>query len=204
MDAFYDAVANRLKPPHAAGKPPPPDPDGQRAAAVLAPLCYKDGELHLLFFLRTDTVPTHQGQICFPGGRHTAEDETLLDTALRETEEEIGVPRSQVRVLGYLGQQRTRSRRTPIRAFVGAIPYPFDFVPDPHEVEEILVIPVAQLRDPALQEVRYWEGAGGRVPMRYYHIHSTPLWGATAFLMELLLARIAPLLDAPPPGSPRA
>lgn len=204
MEAFYEAVAHRLKPVHKAGPPAAPGPDGLRAAAVLAPLCRKDGELHLLYFLRTDDVPTHRGQICFPGGRYAPEDDTLLDTALRETEEEIGVPREQVRVLGYLGHQTTVSRPTGIRAFVGVIPYPFNFIPDPREVAEILVVPVDRLRDPRLQEIRDWEWEGRRVPMRYYHIHSTPLWGATAFLTELLLARLGPLLGPPPGPGARA
>lgn len=204
MHAFYKAVADRLEPVEAAGAAPPPGPDGQRAAAVLAPLCVKDGEWHLLYFLRTELVPTHRGQICFPGGRYETEDASLLDTALRETEEEIGVPRDQVQVLGYLGHQRTVSRRNAIRAFVGVIPYPFPFRPDPFEVAEIIVVPIAQLRDPSLQETRLWEWEGGQVPMRYYHIHSTPLWGATAHLTELLLERLGPLLGPPPGEGPAA
>ena len=197
MEAFYDAVADRLIPAQSAGPPPPPAADGQRAAAVLAPLCMKDGELHLLYFLRTDQVPTHKGQLCFPGGRYAEADATLLDTALRETEEEIGVPVADVRVLGYLGQQTTVTRRHAIQAFVGVIPYPFDFRPDPHEVAEIVIVPVQQLLDPDLCEVRQWEWEGRRVPMRYYHIHSTPLWGATAFLTELLLSKLGTLTEHP-------
>ena len=195
MDAFYDAVAGRLSPAEAVAAPSPPDEEGRRAAAVLIPLFLKADALHLLYFERTNDVPTHKGQICFPGGRHDPGDPTLLHTALRETHEEIGVPADQVRVLGYLGHHYTASSTFGITAFVGVIPYPFPFVPDKFEVAEILEVPVHRLQDPALQRTEPMQWQGVTFPMRFYDIHTTPLWGATARLTEMLLETIQPLLD---------
>ena len=192
---LFQRIARRLDPVEAAGPPPPPAADGRRPAAVVIPLFEKDGVLHVLYTERSADVPTHKGQISFPGGRHDKRDGDLLTTALREMNEEIGVPPDRVDVLGYLGEQFTASSHVGIAAFVAVIPYPFPFTPDAREVAKILEVPVTQLRDPALQRVEMFEWQGATLPMRYYDIHTTPLWGATARLTEYLLERIAPLLD---------
>lgn len=195
---LFQQIAARLDPPGNAGAVRPPVAAGNRQAAVLIPLFEKDGELHILYTERTLTVPTHKGQLSFPGGRHHPADPDLLATALRETEEETGIAPDDVAVLGYLGEMHTATSHAGIAAFVGVFPHPYAYQPDPTEVAEILEVPLEMLRDTSLQRVEMFEWQGATLPMRYYDIHSTPLWGATARLTEALLERIAPLLGPPP------
>ena len=97
-----------------------------RPAAVLVPLLQAEGEWRLLLTQRTHTVESHKGQVAFPGGRVDPEDESRVATALRETEEEIGLPRDRVRVLGQLDELLTvtQYRVTPV---VGVVPWPWDW-----------------------------------------------------------------------------
>src|SRR6185369_3042374 len=111
------------------------------ASAVLVPLFARDGALHLLYTKRSEALLHHRGQVSFPGGRHVADaDPSLLATALRETEEEIGVAPAHVDVLGPLAPIHTFSSNFLISPFVGVIPHPYEFQPNPHEVSEIFSV----------------------------------------------------------------
>ena len=106
----------------------------------------KDGEYCILLNKRTDRVDDHKGEISFPGGRRDAEDETLLDTALRETHEEMGISPDDVDILGEIDDVPTNTSYL-ISTFVGTIPYPYNFAPSEAEVAEVLEVPISTLFD---------------------------------------------------------
>ena len=96
-------------------------------SAVLLPVYQKQGQYHILFTQRTDNVRDHKGQISFPGGAYEEEDGTLINTALREASEEIGLSPGDVEVLGELDDMATIGSGYIISPFVGAIPWPYQF-----------------------------------------------------------------------------
>ena len=160
--------------------------DRLKRAAVLIPVFKKEGEYHLLFTRRTDRVEHHQGQISFPGGRQDPEDRDLLATALREAEEEMGIRREDVRVLGELDDICTVTDFC-VAPFVGMIPYPYPFRPNPHEIEEMIEVPLAVLLDPARFR-REFRGLAGRMwPVYFYQHGRHTIWGATASIVKQLL-----------------
>jgi 8-oxo-dGTP pyrophosphatase MutT (NUDIX family) len=161
--------------------------DGRlKRAAVLIPVFKKDGQYHLLFTRRTDRVEHHKGQISFPGGRQDPEDPDLLATALREAEEEMGIRREDVRILGELDDFCTVSDFC-VAPFVGLIPYPYPFRPNPQEIEETLEVPLSALLDPRRfrRETRAHAGRP-RTVYAYRHGGHT-IWGTTASILKQLL-----------------
>lgn len=153
-----------------------------RPAAVLIPLYVREKALWTLFTKRTDLVEHHKGQISFPGGGADAADANLWETAVRETEEEIGVPRSTVRILGALPRLVTVTEFE-VAPFVGAIPYPFVFAPHPGEVESIIEVPLSYLLDPMVVEERPVKWKGQDVLTLVYHYKGHAIWGATARIL---------------------
>jgi 8-oxo-dGTP pyrophosphatase MutT (NUDIX family) len=162
-------------------------------AAVLVPLCGIDGEDHVVFIRRSADAPVHPGDIAFPGGRHhAARDESLLATALREAEEEIGLRAADVELLRALPEVRTLTSNFLITPFVGRIPERFPFAPDPREVAAVLTIPLTQLRRPnATQLVRRRTTAGTEVNVRAFVIGTLVIWGATYRITAELLRALA-------------
>ena len=158
-----------------------------RPAAVLIPLYVREKALWTLFTKRTDLVEHHKGQISFPGGGKDAADANLWETAVRETEEEIGVPRKGVRLLGALPRLVTVTEFE-VAPFVGAIPYPVAFAPRPGEVESIIEVPLAYLLDPMVVEERPVKWKGRDVMTLVYHYKGHAIWGATARILADLLA----------------
>jgi 8-oxo-dGTP pyrophosphatase MutT (NUDIX family) len=163
------------------------------ASAVLVPLFEREGGLHVLYTKRSEALPHHRGQVAFPGGRHVADaDPSLLATALRETEEEIGVDPRHVDVLGPLAPIHTLSSNFVINPFVGVIPHPYTFRPDPHEVSVIFSVPLDVLLDPATRAEEEWTLEGHTVPIETYRHAGHVIWGATqritATLLDLLSA----------------
>ncbi|MFQ5408014.1 MAG: NUDIX hydrolase [Anaerolineales bacterium] len=167
-----------------------------RPAAVLTPLYLADGEWHLLFTQRTDTVEEHKGQVSFPGGSVDPEDRDRIDTALRETEEEIGLHRADVTVLGALDELITvmQWRITPV---VATFTYPYEFKLNPAEATAVFGVPLRWLADPTNLETRYREPIvpGRKVAVYYYAPYDGyVIWGATA-RMTLSLLQVAGLID---------
>ncbi len=163
-------------------------------AGVLLLLYPKDGEYCVLLNKRTDQVEHHKGEISFPGGSKDAEDATLLDTALRETHEEMGIRPEDVEVLGQVDDTPT-STNFLITTTVGTIPYPYDFNPSELEVAEVLEVPLPALMDDETRrdEVRIVDGNLARVPSYVYQGHL--IFGATA----RVLSRFLELLETAPP-----
>ena len=102
-------------------------------AAVLLVLYAKDGEYCVLLNKRSEEVEYHKGEISFPGDARDPEDKDFLDTALRETEEEMGIDRKDVTILGELDEVVTTSRFH-VKVFVGSIAYPYKFKPSAMEI----------------------------------------------------------------------
>jgi len=162
-------------------------------AGIMLIVYPKDGEYCILLNKRTDTVEHHKGEISFPGGSRDEEDKTLLDTALRETEEEMGVRARDIEVLGELDDVPTTSRFL-MSPYVGTIPSSYDFRPSTIEVAEVLEIPISSLLDPEnmRDEARIVDGELERSPTYAHNGHL--VYGATA----RVLARFIELLDSAP------
>ncbi len=169
-----------------------------RPAAVLVPLFQADGEWHVLLTRRTHTVDSHKGQVAFPGGRVEAGDASRVDTALRETEEEIGLARRHVAVIGQLDELLTvtQYRITPV---VGVIPWPWEFRLSAGEIASVFGVPLRWLADPANLHVRYREPLvpGPKVAVYYFYYGEHTIWGATARMLLNLLEIVRPLLALP-------
>lgn len=159
-------------------------PEGRRRAAVLVPLFVRDGALRVLLTRRTDTVEHHRGQISFPGGVEEPDDETPWQTAVRETEEELGIAPEHVRLLGALTPLVTVTDFF-VEPFVGAVPYPHVLRPAEAEIAEVIDVPVAALLDPKVLERRVLPGR--EEPTLFYHYGPHVIWGATARMMAELL-----------------
>jgi len=161
------------------------DDPRQRRAAVLLPLYREGGETYVLFTRRTETVEHHKGQISLPGGGADAGDAGPLETALRETEEELGIPRERIRILGALDDVYTVVSGFVITPFVGVIPHPIPLRVNPQEIAEVLAVPLAVFRDPAALRVEERDGGpAGRVPVYFYHHGPHEIWGATARIVK--------------------
>lgn len=163
------------------------DPPQMRPAAVLVPLFEAEGETHILFTLRTDTVTHHKGQVAFPGGGRHAADRDLLETALREAHEEIGLHPRQVEILGALDDVLTISSFQ-VTPWVGRIEWPVELVGSERETADIFTVALSRLLDPALCSVeeRVYEGR------RYYPLHRFsggrhPIWGITGHILASFL-----------------
>ena len=155
-------------------------------AAVLLVLYPKDGDYCILLNKRSNLVEHHKGEISFPGGARDPEDRDFLDTALREAEEEMGIARGDVTVLGELDDVVTRSRFG-VRVYLGAIPYPYPFKPSAMEIAEVLEAPISVLRDPANRrsETRWVDG---RLVTAYSYAYNDHLiFGATAKILQQFL-----------------
>ncbi len=157
-----------------------------REAAVLIPLYVREKALWTLFTKRTEMVEHHKGQISFPGGGRSEADANLWETAIRETEEEIGVPRGGVRILGALPKLVTVTDFE-VSPFVGAIPYPTEFAPHAGEVESIIEVPLSYLLDPMVVEERPVRWKGRDLTTLVYHYRGHAIWGATARILADLL-----------------
>jgi 8-oxo-dGTP pyrophosphatase MutT (NUDIX family) len=165
----------------------PPDATGYRRAAVLVPLFVREGGLWTIFTRRTDSVEHHRGQISFPGGAEEPEDATLSQTALRESEEELGIRPEDVLPLGRLSPIVTVTHFY-VEPFVAAIPHPYGFLPQEAEIAEVLEVPIAALMDPAILEAR--ELPGRETPVLFYRHGEHVIWGATARILHELLAAL--------------
>jgi len=163
---------------------------GLTPSAVLLPLFRKDGEIHLLFTRRTEGVKNHKGQISFPGGVQDEGDESLQATALRESLEEIGVKTEEVKILGELDDITTITNYC-ISPFVGVIPYPYEFVVNKAEIDELIEVPIPALLDPKVftQENAYIQ-KGRPYPVYYFNYGDTVIWGATAKIVKQFLELI--------------
>ena len=158
-----------------------------KRAAVLVPFFERAGEYHLLFTLRTSNLPTHKGDVSFPGGRADKKDASLLHTALRESEEELGLCPSDVQMIGPLDDLRTMASNYVVTPYVGQIPHPYDFQPNAWEVAEIFSVPFTFLADRGNLNAETWLYDGATIPIQTYRYRGYKIWGATQRMIENML-----------------
>ncbi len=154
---------------------------------MLLVLYERDGEPWILFEKRTDRVADHKGQICFPGGSKDPPDDTLVDTALRETQEELGVSPEAVRVVGALAPVLTVATRFVIAPYVAYTPARPAISPDTFEVAEVIDAPVSALLDPTTRRVEVWDSHGVPREVYFYDYGQHVIWGATARILKEFL-----------------
>ena len=154
-----------------------------KPAGVLVVIYPKDGELHVLLNIRSQEVEDHKGEISFPGGRKDDSDSTMLSTALREAEEEIGIVPEDVDVFGELDDVPTVSGYL-ISPFVGIIPEAYEFKPNRQEVSQLLEVPMSALIDEKnlRDEMRLVEGK--LVNRISYAYDGYLIYGATAIVLS--------------------
>ncbi|XBQ15084.1 MAG: CoA pyrophosphatase [Oceanicaulis sp.] len=201
--AGADAVIARLKavldPVDGKRRPPAfgdgdlngaPSPTGRplRPAAVLALIVRTGDALELVFTLRADHLQAHAGQVSFPGGRLNVGRESLAECALRETEEEIGVPPEAIELLGRWEPYETVTGYE-VTPFLGLAEGPLDFTADPGEVAEVFLAPFDFLMNPVNHRLEEREFRGRL--RRYYAMpwKGRYIWGATAGMLKALSAR---------------
>jgi 8-oxo-dGTP pyrophosphatase MutT (NUDIX family) len=155
-------------------------------AGVLVPLFEKNGELHVVLTQRTDEVEHHKGQISFPGGVKNERDTTIIETALRETEEEIGLTRNVVNVLGMLNDFQTPSGFciTPVVALLLTVP---SFSINAAEVSQIFDVPLSFFLDAHNERVEQHERSGKMMNVYFYRYRQYEIWGATAAILRSFL-----------------
>ncbi len=159
-------------------------------AAVLVPLFLDHGQATVLFTQRSMEVRDHKGQISFPGGRWEESDADLCQTALRETEEELGIAPAEVEVLGELGQLVTPTGYH-ITPYVGLIPHPYAYQLNPTEIAGIIEVPLEHLLEPQNLRLERGEFFNCLTEMPYFQFKQHVIWGATGRitreLTELIL-----------------
>lgn len=166
-----------------------------RRSAVLLSLFDLHGETHLAFIRRSATLRAHSDEIAFPGGSFETGDASLVETALREATEEIGLPAASVDVLGLLHPVFTVVSNFLIMPVVAFLPSgPGQIQVQASEVAEVLLLPLSALADPAIAHTEIWTREGRARTVYFYDYGSLRIWGATARILHSLLGL---LLDRP-------
>jgi 8-oxo-dGTP pyrophosphatase MutT (NUDIX family) len=156
-----------------------------RRACVLIPLIRGHGSWSVLFTRRAENLAAHGGQIAFPGGA-VENGEALSDAAIRETQEEVGIPPSDVELIGRLDDLITNSGFL-VAPFVGVIHEPIDYVMQESEVVEVFEVPLDALLDPEKPEVRYVSFRNRKYPAYFYPYEQYEIWGLTGRMLKAFL-----------------
>ena len=162
-----------------------------RGAAVLMPIFEMEGDLHVVYIRRSDHVESHRGQVAFPGGRVDPGDETLLHTALREAQEEVGIDPASVDVLGGIEGTVARTSEIHVTPFIGIIPAADGLRADPKEVAAIFFVPLSALEDSSYRgtyRFRRDSGETSEHPAIFYN--DQVIWGLTLRFTEEVLRRM--------------
>ncbi len=168
----------------------PPPGAAPRPAAVLLLLYPQDGELHLPLTLRAGHLPTHKGQVSLPGGATDPTDAGPTETALREAEEELGIPPASVEVLGALSSFYIPPSGFMITPVVGLSESAPELRPHPGEVDLAFSVPLRQILDPATVVTEEWDLHGVRLQVPFFALAGQKVWGATAIVLSEFVARL--------------
>ncbi|MGH8999790.1 MAG: NUDIX hydrolase, partial [Acidimicrobiia bacterium] len=172
---------------------------GMRGAAVLVALFEEDGAARVILTKRPDTMPSHRGDVAFPGGTRQPGDASLADAALREAEEEIGLPPTEVTLLGELDTLSTVTSRFLVAPFLGALSGRPVLVADPTEVVRIFDVSLADLLADGVHREEHWGLGSVSRPVHFFDVAGETVWGVTAriladFLTLLTAGRYPPAL----------
>lgn len=162
-----------------------------RASAVLAPLYEDGGETIVILTRRAQTLRTHRGEVSFPGGGAEAGDVDPWATALRESQEEIGLDPSLVTCIGELDHLQTVTSRSYILPFVGVLPGRPELVANPAEVELVVHMPLRELLTDGVHHEERWGLSPLDHPVHFFDVVGDTIWGATAAMLVNLLTIVA-------------
>jgi 8-oxo-dGTP pyrophosphatase MutT (NUDIX family) len=158
-----------------------------RESAVLILFYPYENKVFIPLILRPQYDGVHGGQMAFPGGRAEKEDESLIRTALREAQEEIGVRVSDVNILGKLTKLFIPPSNFYVQPVVGFMNHRPDFYPDPREVDKVIEIPLAEINNPKIIGRKVLKVRGVEIDTPFYDILETTVWGATAMMISELI-----------------
>lgn len=150
-----------------------------RRAAVLAPLVVSGDGVSLLFTKRTKGLASHAGEVSFPGGGVEAGDESFEAAALRETEEEIGIPRDRIRIIARMDDEITIASRHIVAPFIGVIDNAENLTFQDTEVSHTYLIPFHHFLTPEVSWKEQWAGGGRTRPVFFYRYQHDIIWGLT-------------------------
>ena len=175
-------------------KPSPWEPPvGAMRSAVLVPLFEEDGSAWVVLTRRSQHLRSHKGEVAFPGGRQD-EGESLMDAALREAREEIGLDTAFVEIVGELDHLATVSSNSSIVPYVGVLPGPpVRLTPNPDEVEAVLTVSLDELLQDDVFRTELWDwqaatGLSGPRPVHFFDLYGDTIWGATGRMLVNLLS----------------
>ncbi|WP_255151595.1 NUDIX hydrolase [Halorarius halobius] len=163
------------------------DAEEAEQAGVLVPVIEREGAHYVLFTERADHMPTHAGEMSFPGGGREADDADLTETALREAREEVGIDPESVDLLGRLDDVPGPYGHV-VRPVVGRVP-DRDYRPTSAEVAQVVVLPVTALVEPTnytTEERSHPDRGTARLP--FFRVDGHTVWGLTGFILQELLA----------------
>lgn len=164
-----------------------PNAKTRRSAVLVLFYPYKN-EIYFPLILRPAYDGVHSGQVAFPGGRFELTDESLIRTAMREAQEEIGLRLNDVKVLGSLTELFIPASNFNVLPVIAVMPYRPDFYPDPREVEDIFEIRLEEISDKNVIGASEIQVRGEQVHAPHYMIQGYKVWGATAMMISELLA----------------
>ena len=167
-----------------ARKPKKIDEPGLKPSAVLVPLVREDEGWQVLFTQRSNKVGAHKGEISFPGGV-VEQGENPLQAMLREVEEELGVEKEKIAILGELDEIFTITGFR-IKPYVGILKTK-EFAPNPDEIDRVLIIPIKNFLDPSRLKVEHWSRKGADYPVYFFELDEAVVWGATAKILKNFL-----------------
>ena len=193
-----ETLRDRLRAALATRSPARVPVSDARDAAVLIPIMGQP-EPTLIFTVRTETVRSHKGQISFPGGSIDPHDESPITAALRETHEEIGLDAEDVEVLGELDSFPTIVTGFVVTPVVGWVESPQELRPNPSEVADVLLVPLAELTDEIRAEPGFLH-LDRAYPTEAWIWNDHVIWGVTARIIRSFLMVLADAGLGPPPG----
>ena len=174
--------------------PRPPRVPGNQAAAVLVPLFEAGGETRVVLTRRPETMPSHRGDVAFPGGKvHPDIDATLLAAALREAEEEVGLSPVAVEVVAELETISTVTSRFLVAPFVGVLAAPPELRPDPREVQRAFDVPLSELMADGVHRVEHWGTGVLTRDVHIFELEDETVWGLTARILACFLTLLTSL-----------
>lgn len=159
-----------------------------RLGGVMVLLYPHENEIYIPLMKRPEYDGAHSGQISFPGGKLEDSDTDLVDTALRETHEEIGIERDQIEVIGNLSELFIIASNFKVLPTVGLLKEPPRFIPDPIEVADVLTMPLNHLHDRSIRKVKEMYFPPYTIFSPYFEVSGEIVWGATAMMLSELSA----------------